>query len=123
MKARGGAAQSTNATPMEWRLLSCAGHWPPSFNVWPAVFPTVPAAESPDRYSLYWDRSWRMLLPSLCFFSAAWTLSISLIITGTFSIAIRVPFLNIFVFIRLRATQNRYVWILVAIRIPLSRKQ
>jgi hypothetical protein len=71
--------------------------------VWPVVFSTVPAAESPRPVVPFFRAaSWRMLLPGFCLFlGLAGNLSSSLIITGTLYIAIRVPFLNIFSFNRL----------------------
>jgi hypothetical protein len=96
--------QSTNATPigvahtvLRWSLAS-------QLNVWPVVFSTVPTAGSPDRYVPF---SGPLLGGCSCRVSAfSWLLEVlsgRLFITGTLSIAIGAPFLNMFDFNCLRS--------------------
>ena len=92
-----------NATPSEWRLLSCAGHWPPSLCVAGGFFHRACRRIPRPVVPFFRAASWRMLLPGFCLFlGLAGNLSSSLIITGTLYIAIRMPLSKILTFNHLR---------------------
>ena len=91
-------SHARNATLSSGVSCPCAGHWPPS-KLWAVVISTAPSTGSPGRSATSLVAA---LVGRLLFLRARRNSSSSRYITGTLLVAIRLPFVRVFIFRELR---------------------